>query len=151
MTSTLKNKMESLLLYLGSGLFLGSLLLSIPVGIIFSVKKDYDGFRYGAFFLGFSTTFVPTFAAALICFYYEFLGTPLAHALSIPCGFAALGVLVSYKFLEFRSVPLFLIVSVGYIFTFYLSPIFIWNMLYCFAIVKLHKRKEIEKSVFTTP
>ena len=43
--------MENLLMYLGSGLFLGSLLLSIPVGIIFAVKKEYDGFRYGAFFL----------------------------------------------------------------------------------------------------
>ena len=132
--------MENLLLYVGSGLFSGSLLLSIPVGIVFAVKKEYFGFRYGAFFLGFSMTFIPTFAAALICFYYEFLGAPLAHALSIPCLFAALGILISYKVLEFRSTSLFLIVSAGYIFTFYLSPIFIWNTIYCFVIAKLHKK-----------
>ena len=66
--------MESqLLLYIGSGLSLGSLLLGPIVGVILAIKEQYKGFRYGAFFLGASLVLVPLQAIAVCCYYFQFL------------------------------------------------------------------------------
>lgn len=128
--------MESqLLLYVGSGLSMGSLLLGPIVGIILASKERYKGFRYGSFFLGASLVLVPLQGAAICCYYFQYLDEGLAFVTTIPTTLFVIGVLLAYFFLPFRSKPLFIIVSVPYLLIIYLSPVFIFNLVY---ILKLY-------------
>ena len=132
--------MESqLLLYIGSGLSLGSLLLGPIVGVILAIKEQYKGFRYGAFFLGASLVLVPLQAIAVCCYYFQFLDDGLAFVTTIPTSLFVIGLLLAYCFLPFRSKALFIIVSVPYLLIVYLSPVFIFNLVY---ILKLYKPVE---------
>jgi len=79
---------------------------------------------------------VPLCGLAYICFFYQFLGGGLAHALVIPTIISVIGVISSYRLLNFRSKSLFCIVSIPYIFSLYLIPIVIWNLIYIFAVAK---------------
>lgn len=127
------------LLYIGSGLSAGSLFLGAIVGIILATKERYRGFRYGAFFLGASLAVVPLQGVSVSCYCFQFLDDGLAFVTAIPIGLGVVGIVTAYFFLPFRSKSLFIVVSVPYLFTLYLSPVFIFNLIY---ILKLYKPVE---------
>ena len=126
---------NQLLLFIGAGLLWGGLLLALIVGVIFAIRSHNSGFRYGSFFLSGNLVLVPLLGAAFVCFYFQYLES-IAFAVAIPTILLCLGVLLSYKMLEFRSKALFVITSIPYLLTLYLSPIAIWNFIYIFFIYR---------------
>ncbi len=126
---------DQTLLFLGSGLGAGGILLGPIIGVILAVKESSKGFRYGAFFLGTSMVLVPLFGAASVCFYYQFLSEGgLAHSVAIPTALVTIGVIIAFFCLPFRSKSLFIIVSFPYLAGIYLAPLFIFNLIYIFKI-----------------
>lgn len=124
------------LLYLGSGLTGGGMLLGLIAAIIFCANEKNKGFRYGAFFLGGSLAMVPLFGLGTCCYYYQFLDVSMASMCSIITVSVIVGVLAAFKFLDFRSKALFWIVNIPYILIMYGIPLWIFNMVYLYAIYK---------------
>ena len=126
---------DQLLLFIGAGLLCGGLLLALIVGIIFAIRNQGSGFRYGSFFLSANLVLVPLWGAASVCFYFQFLNS-IAYAVAIPTILLCVGVLISYKLLDFRSKALFTIASIPYLLTLYLSPVAVWNLIYIFFVCR---------------
>jgi hypothetical protein len=132
---------NQLLLFIGAGLVYGGLLLALIVGVIFAVRSHNYGFRYGSFFLSGNLVLVPLLGAASVCFYFQFLDS-IAYAVAIPTILLCVGVLIAYKLLDFRSKALFIIASIPYLLTLYLSPIAIWNLIYIVFICRPNSSAE---------
>lgn len=124
------------LLYLGAGLATGSLSLGLVIGIVYSVKPEYRGFRYGAFIIPFSIVYGAGSYLALIAFGFEFLGLDLGVFLALLSGGALAGLLTAAFKLRFKSKSMLLVQSIPFVINYPFLPIAIWNLVYATWIVK---------------
>jgi len=127
---------ENTLLYLGAGIASFTIIVSIVTGLIYSQKKEFSDFKYGAFYI--HSIFGIAIGSTLsgILFYFQFLSWDLAiFSSSLLLGFQV-GFLLLYKFMEKRNKLFFFLVSIPCLVIFYLAPIFIFNMVYIFKIYK---------------
>lgn len=124
------------LLFLGAGLVLAAFVIGISAGIIGSVKSTIPKFKYGSFYVTFSLPFSVLYFLATMAFYYQFLGSEIA----LYCSIVSLALLISavliFMFLPLGSRLQFTLLSLPCLFFWPLIPLFIWNLVYIFAVYK---------------
>ncbi len=81
---------SDLLLYVGTGLLVGSAVLGVAVGLVYTLRAKIQGFRYGAFFSAFALVASIGYCLASIAFFFNFLPPNIA----VFCSLVALGFLV---------------------------------------------------------
>jgi hypothetical protein len=145
---TMKN---DLLLYVGVGLLVGSAVLGLAVGVAYILRARIEEFRYGMFYSVFAIVASIGYCFASIAFYFNFLGPRLGIPIFcslIALGFAA-GLVVLAVFVKKDSRVLFAILSFYTLFTVWLAPVFVWNLVYLIFIAP-RSRKELGKSTSAT-
>jgi hypothetical protein len=127
---------NDLLLFLGTGVMGGSILLGLAIALIYVLRGKLREFRYGAFYSVFAYVASIGLCLAAIAFYFQFLDFKIA----VMCSVVALGMigglslLAAYVRKDNRIV--FVILSLYCLVVIWLAPVFIWNLIYLFAIAK---------------
>lgn len=142
---------NDLLLYVGVGLFVGSMILGLAVAMAYVLRANLPEFKYGAFYTVFALVASMGYCLASIAFFFNFLGGPglqlplFCSAISL-CFLAALIVLAIY--VKKTSRVLFLVLSFYSLFSGWLIPVFLWNFIYIIFIAR-HPMKEPDKTLQT--
>ncbi|WP_309384844.1 hypothetical protein [Cerasicoccus frondis] len=124
------------LMYLGSGLMYGGLLLALIAGIIGGNLPQSKGFKYGVFFHAGNMVAAPLGGLAMVCLFYEFLSPDIAHLNTIVVAVVVIAELIAYKALKFRGKALWWITNIPYILLIYTIPFAIWNIVYYYKVYK---------------
>lgn len=142
---------NDLLLYVGVGLFVGSAVLGLAVALAHVLKAKVEEFRYGVFYSVFALVASIGYCLASIAFYFNFLGPPFGIA--IFCSLIALGFVAGLVVLAVRvrknNRVLFIVLSFYSLFTVWLAPVFVWNLIYLIFIAR-RSRKEPDKPLQAT-
>jgi len=129
---------NDLLLYVGTGLLVGSAVLGIAVGIAYILRAKIETFKYGVFYSVFALVASIGYCLASIAWYFNFMGPHLQ--LPIFCSLVSLGFLaglvVMAVLIKKDNRWLFAILSLYTLFTIWLAPVFVWNMVYLVFIAR---------------
>ncbi len=129
---------NGLLLYVGVGLFVGSAVLGAAVALAHTLRAKVEEFRYGTFYSVFALVASIGYCLASIAFYFNFLGPPFG--IPVFCSLIALGFVAGLVVLAVRvkknSRVLFVVLSFYSLFTVWLAPVFIWNLIYVIFIAR---------------
>jgi hypothetical protein len=124
------------LLAIGAGLLFGSMILGIAVAIIHVATHETTGFKYGTFYNAFALVGSVGMCLAYICFFFLYLGGGIAIFLTILTSAVLVGLLLFALRMKKDSRILFAVLSFYALFSVYLSPLFLWNMIYLFLVAK---------------
>jgi hypothetical protein len=133
---------SDLLLYVGSGLAVGSVAVGAAVGLAYVLRKEIREFKYGVFYSVFALVAAMGYCLASIAFFFQFLArTP---DLPVFCSLVSLGIfaglIVMTIYIRKDSLVLFAIMSFYSLATVWLAPIFLWNLIYlCLVITNRQK------------
>lgn len=129
---------NDLLMYVGAGLLVGSAILGIAVGIAYIPRSKIETFKYGAFYSVFALVASIGYCLASVAFFFNFLGPKLQ--LPIFCSLVSLGFLaglvVMAVLVRKDNRWLFAILSLYTLFTVWLAPVFVWNMIYLVFVAR---------------
>ncbi len=129
---------NGLLLYVGVGLFVGSAVLGAAVALAHILRAKVEEFRYGTFYSVFALVASIGYCLASIAFYFNFLGPPFG--IPVFCSLIALGFVAGLVVLAVRvkkdSRVLFVVLSFYSLFTVWLAPVFVWNLMYVIFIAR---------------
>jgi hypothetical protein len=134
---------KDLLLYVGSGLLVGSAVLGGALGLAATLRAKIQGFRYGVFYSVFALVASMGYCLASIAFFFSFLGPELQLPMFcslIAIGFLA-GLVVMAVYVRKDSRVLFGILSLYSILVFWLAPLFIWNVIYLVFVARRSPRQ----------
>lgn len=142
---------NDLLLYVGAGLFVGSAVLGAAIALAYILRVKVEEFRYGTFYSVFALVASIGYCLASIAFYFNFLGPPFG--IPIFCSLIALGFIVGLVILAVcvkkGSRVLFVVLSFYSLFTVWLAPVFVWNLIYVIFIAR-RSRREPDKALQAT-
>jgi len=142
---------NDLLLYVGVGLFVGSAVLGAAVALAHILRAKIEEFRYGTFYSVFALVASIGYCLASIAFYFSFLGPPFG--IPVFCSLIALGFIAGLVILAVRvkkdSRVLFVVLSFYSLFTVWLAPVFVWNLIYVIFVAR-RPRKEPNKALQAT-
>ena len=132
---------NDLLLYVGTGLLVGSAVLGVAVGIAYVLRTKIETFKYGVFYSVFALVASLGYCLASIAWFFNFLGPRLQ--LPIFCSLISLGFLaglvVIAVLIKKDNRWLFAILSLYTLFTVWLAPVFVWNMIYLVFVARRSK------------
>ena len=129
---------KDLLLYIGAGLMFGSMALGLALGLIHLTTRPMPltHFKYGTFYTVFALTGSMGLCFAFACFFFLYLHPDLAICLTIfMLGFLVGLILVVFRVKKDNRI-LFAVLSFYALFSFYLAPLFLWNLIYLFFLAK---------------
>jgi len=129
---------NNLLLYVGTGLLVGSAVLGIAVALAHILRTKLEDFKYGTFYSVFALVASIGYCLATIAFYFNYLGPPFGIAVFgslISLGFIA-GLLILAARVKKDSRALFVVLSFYSLFTVWLAPVFVWNLIYVLFIAR---------------
>jgi hypothetical protein len=133
---------KDLLMYVGAGLLVGSAVLGIAVGIAYILRAKIETFKYGVFYSVFALVASIGYCLASIAWFFHFLGPKLQ--LPIFCSLVAVGFLaglvVMAVLIRKDNRWLFAILSLYTLFTVWLAPLFVWNMIYLIFVARRPKQ-----------
>ncbi len=146
---------NDLLLYVGTGLLVGSAVLGAAVGLAYTLRAKIQEFRYGVFYSVFALVASIGYCLASIAFFFNFLGPQLQLPLFcslVAIGFLA-GLIVMAVYIKKDSRMLFAVLSFYSIFVVWLAPVFIWNMIYLVFVTRrsLNKPNNAIQTISGTP
>jgi len=129
---------NGLLLYVGVGLFMGSVVLGMAVALAHILRAKVEKFRYGTFYSVFALVASIGFCLANIAFYFNFLGPPFGIAVfcSLIMGGFIAGLIILAIRVNKDSRVLFVVLSFYSLFTVWLAPVFVWNLIYVIFIAR---------------
>jgi hypothetical protein len=140
---------SNLLLYVGAGLFVGSAVLGVAVALAHILRAKIEDFRYGTFYSVFALVASIGYCLASIAFYFNYLGLQIAVFCSlISLGFIA-GLLILAARVKKDNRVLFVLLSFYSLFTVYLAPLFVWNLIYVVFIAR-RSGKELNEATEAT-
>jgi hypothetical protein len=140
---------SNLLLYVGAGVFVGSAVLGVAVALAHILRAKVEDFRYGTFYSVFALVASIGYCLACIAFYFNYLGLQIAVFCSlISLGFIA-GLLILAARVKKENRVLFVVLSFYSLFTVYLAPLFVWNLIYILFIAR-RSRKDPDKALQPT-
>jgi hypothetical protein len=140
---------SNLLLYVGAGLFVGSAVLGVAVALAHILRAKIEDFRYGTFYSVFALVASIGYCLASIAFYFNYLGLQIAVFCSlISLGFIA-GLLILAARVKKDNRVLFVLLSFYSLFTIYLAPLFVWNLIYVVFIAR-RSGKELNEATEAT-
>jgi hypothetical protein len=140
-TYDFRHMKNDLLMYVGAGLLVGSAVLGIAVGIAYTLRAKIETFKYGVFYSVFAMVASIGYCLASIAWFFNFLGPRLQ--LPIFCSLVSLGFLagliVMVVFIKKDNRWLFAILSLYTLFVVWLTPVFVWNMIYLIFVARRPK------------
>jgi hypothetical protein len=134
---------SDLLLYVGTGLLVGSAILGLAVGLIYLLRSGTKDFRYGVFYSTFALVASIGYCLGAIAFFFQFLHRDIAIFCSLVAAGALIGLVLIGIFLKKSSRVLFGVLSFYLLLVVWLAPVFLWNMLYLFWVSRNSKRAEL--------
>jgi hypothetical protein len=127
---------SDLLLFVGAGVLVGSIFLGVAIGLIYVLRGNIREFRYGVFYSVFASVASIGFCLSSIAFYFQYLSFNIA----VFCSLLAVGFLGGLSllaaFVRKDNRVLFGILSIYCLAVIWLVPVFIWNMIYLFAVAR---------------
>lgn len=122
------------------GVEFGSMILGLAVALAYVLRKRIQEFRYGVFYTVFALVGSIGYLLASIGFFFNFLMRNGAIGIPLFCSLVALGLIVGLivlgLFVKKDDRILFAVLSLYSLFTIWLAPVFVWNMIYLIFIAR---------------
>jgi hypothetical protein len=134
------NHSAPMLLFIGTAFYTGSIILGAAIALVYITTKRITHFKYGTFYNVFALVGATGMCFGSVCFFFLYLRKDMATFLTVMTSCILVGLLLFALRMKKDSRILFAILSFYWIFTVYLSPLFLWNMIYLLFIAK--KRAE---------
>jgi hypothetical protein len=135
--------------YTGACLIVFSAALGVIFAWIYVLRNNVQTFRYGVFYSVFALVASLGFCAAGIVFYFEFLVIDIAYYCTIFNLVVIAAILAMAMFVRKDSRVLFFVLSFYSAVVIWISPLFLWNIIY--LCLDRRKTRSVEHGTSTTP
>lgn len=135
---------SNLLFNVGAGVMVGSVVLGVAVGLVYTLGAKIQDFRYGVFYSAFALVASIGYCLGAIAFFFKFLTPEIAAFCSlVALGFLA-GLVLLAVFVKKDNRVLFTILSFYSLLVVWLAPLFVWNLIYLIFIAGRSRPKPPE-------
>lgn len=122
------------------GIEFGSMIVGLAAALAYVRRKQIQEFRYGVFYTVFALIGSIGYCLASIGFFFNFLTRGGSTGIALFCSLVALGLIVGLivlgLFVKKDDRILFVVLSFYSLFTLWLAPVFLWNLIYLIFIVR---------------
>lgn len=122
------------------GIEFGSMILGLAVALTYIRRKRVQDFRYGVFYSVFALIGSIGYCLASIGFFFNSLGRNGSIGIVLFSSLVALGLVAGLIFLGLfvrkDDRTLFVVLSFYSLFTLWLAPVFVWNLIYLIFITR---------------
>lgn len=126
------------------GVEFGSMILGLAVALAYVLRKKIQEFRYGVFYTVFALVGAIGYCLASIGFFFNFLTRGGSIGIALFCSLIAVGLIAGLivlgLFVKKDDRVLFAVLSFYSLFTVWLAPLFLWNVIYLIFITRRSPR-----------